>query len=395
MGLSPDPAKQISPRSLFFSLIMLIFCLTVLAWIVWQVVGLRAQPLPDELRQAKEELDHGSVNVARKRFDSFISREGKIPVTYIQVMQICNKCKKYELSRDYGAIGLDACKEDSREGRALLNLAMGETYAAEEEPHPQPRALSYARRAFELDKDNPDVLNMYGYLLADNAVSQAQVDEALVHLDRALQILRGRVESGVLGITFGSTRAASPFMLALTEDSYGWALYRRGKFVPADKARAADALELAVSDLPTEPADPSLKAELAEAAKILYYHLGAAEHAAGRTKAATNALNVALLYDPKYADVRRELEALSSETFPLKSKPNPNPEPAIPPKSTEGVTSGMSTVGGGSPPQVPATVSHSSGTVSSPSSPPLKGKDGRNVFTPLPRVGEGASGKSK
>lgn len=345
MAFPPGPTKQISPRSLVLSLISLLFSLTCFVLIVWQVLGLKAAALPEELRLARTALGQGDVGLAKKRFDAFISREGRGHDTYIQVMHICSLAKKYELGLDYGAIGLDACKDDTREGRALLNLEIGEIYAAEEEAHPQPHALSYARRAFELDKDNPEILNMYGYLLADNAVSQAQVDEGLVHLDRALQILRGQVEPGVLGFSFGATRRSSPLLLALTEDSYGWALYRRGKYVPADYVRAVDALQQAVSDIPKEPSDESLQGGFAEALKVFYYHLGAAEHAAGRTNAARNALNVALCYDPKDADARRELEALSRE--------------------------------GSNPP------------------PPLNGKDGRKVFTPLPPVGQTVPPKSK
>ena len=110
--------------------------------------------------------------------------------------------------------------------------------------------------------------------------------------------------------------------LAQVEDSYGWALYKRGQYKPEDYAHAADALYQAIDDVPAKtPGDMQ---------KMLYYHLGAACRAAGRMEEARHALQVALFYDPKFAEALREFSALPPA--PLRAAPAVLPHKEAPVK---------------------------------------------------------------
>lgn len=289
MATPPPSAKQFSPLSLLMPIFSLLLLLGLL---FWQRYSLHSNVLPPEIvvaQQALKKNDANSETAARQQFDLLIKKSPLDAALFNTIMTVCALEKRFALSLEYGELGLQACKYNSNTDRASLLLTMSATFTRAHEAPPQPQALAYVRRALELDPDNPEVLNGYGYILVDNARTVQEVNRAIGYINRALQFYR-------------TAKDANALQFANTEDCYGWALYKLGKYDAKAYARAADALTTAIDDM--QEGTPG------EIQKEFYYHLGSACRAAGRIEEARHALQISLFYDPKFEAAVAEWKAL-------------------------------------------------------------------------------------
>lgn len=347
----PSAPKQISILSLLLPLVSILLAASLWGW------QMRAAQKPvalPEISAAVTSLQAKNVEQARQKFEKLLATSPDSPALYIAVMEACGSVGRMDLACYYGERAIQACRYAPTPARVGLYEKLSECYSSGHEPAPQPRATEYARRALELAPDDPTALNSLGYTLAENVQTEAEANIAIGYLNRALSILHD--QAGV-----------SPEMLAQTEDSYGWALYKRGRFHAEDYAHAADALRQAIDDLP--PDGP------AGVQKIIYTHLGVACHAAGQIEEARHALEIALVYDPQDADARKEINFLP---------PPPSSAPASPAPATSAPDSSSPDKQTAAPQASPAN-SPSVTTPPHPAPPavPTQTSSGGPIFKPL------------
>ena len=286
MEAPPADPKRISWFTLLFPLLSVALAIGLT---VWQKYATQPPTVPAELTAAHNALKANNVEQARQQFEKALVKAPDAPLLYRAIMSECAEAGRWDLARECGERAIQACRYAPNPDRAELYEVLASCYADGGEPVPQPRAMEYTRRAVELVPDDPNALNDLGYRMTENAHTEQEANIALGTVNYALNLLRGQA-------------SASPDLLAQTEDSYGWALYKRGKFHAEDYAHAADALRQAVEDIPDGMA--------AAAQKVMYYHLGAACRAAGQTEEARHALQIALMYDPNYAEAKAEMNLL-------------------------------------------------------------------------------------
>ena len=157
-------------------------------------------------------------------------------------------------------------------------------------------------------------------MLADNATGPGpDVDTALAVLKKALNGIEN-------GPTSAEEELLGPVFKAMTEDSYGWALYKNEAYPDA-----LTALTQALEDYPVN--SPR------EALKVSYYHLGVVYAKLGRKDQAANAFNSAIAYDAKYDDALAALAdgtdrwpicSLLFESTPLPAAGAPGPRQRVP-----------------------------------------------------------------
>lgn len=279
------------------------FCLVSLFFIIgWSllanVVNHRAAP---ELQRGLTALAKGQITEAQQFFESILKQNPNDPVTYLAIMAECQRSKQWKLLVLYGERGITACRYESDDVRAELyrHLTFGylEDKSTQEVRREQKiaQALLYAKRAWELDRRNPEMMNHYGYLLADKGGSTAAYLLAERRLLEALDLIRAQEE-----------RPETTLLQAMIEDSYGWTLYRQGRY-----SEAIASLSDALHHLPSS-------SETGGSLQEIYYHLGAAYRQAGRPEEARKMLDIALYYDPNYAEAKteREMLAMPPDSFP-------------------------------------------------------------------------------
>ena len=282
--MNPSPSVRRLPLSTLF----LLGSLAV--FVVW-FLRLHFEQLHYEgiFKAGSVELAKKDTTRARSLFDAFIRANPTDPGAYLTICTVCEEFDQAALVVDYAQRGVDACKNASKEQRAqlLLDLSQGQALAAP--AHPQTQAIASARAALDLDPQNPQTLNAVGYMLVDN---DQNLDDADKLLRRALQALKPRGDDPL-----------SEVLRPLVEDSFGWLLYKKG-----DYPGAVAALEQASHDMPA--------GEPASGAKYFYYHLGAAYRKAGRIEEARHTLDIALHYDPTFAEAKAEEALLPPQSLP-------------------------------------------------------------------------------
>src|SRR6202007_2084352 len=80
---------------------------------------------------------------------------------------------------------VQACKDQPKPRRAQLHRFLAVLLTEAQPEPPQPEAIESAERALELAPDDPEMLNMVGYLLADNNM---ELDRAQNYIARALRL---------------------------------------------------------------------------------------------------------------------------------------------------------------------------------------------------------------
>ena len=324
MEAPPSGSKRISVMALLLPFVLPLLLMAGLT--AWQMRANQQPAKTPELMAAGNALSANNVEQARRQFEKALGKAEDPATMYRNIMEECGQWGRWDMAVQYGERAIQVCRYVPDSVRAELYEVLAGCYAEGHEPPPQPRAIEYARRALELAPEDAKALNTLGYFLAENVRTEPEANIALGYVNYALNLLRNQ---------FG----ASAELLAQVEDSYGWALYKRGKFHSEDYAHAADALRQAVSNIPSGFAG--------SAQKVLYYHLGVACHAAGQIEDARHALQIALVYDPQYADAQRELNSLPSappaapsNTLALPAAPTPTVllphAPAAPTQTSDG-----------------------------------------------------------
>ncbi len=262
---------------------------------------------PDVLRAIAEQrtapyvsaLTAGDGN-ARSVFDRDIRKNPADPSTYLSIYQACASAGRYDLAAEYLDRGLLPCKDAPRPERALLYSLLSDCYMHLEKQKPQQQAILAAQRAQDLDPEAPEYLNGYGYILADNGI---QLDEAVAKISDALKRIKALPDA-----------PETQVLASITEDSYGWALYKQGHY-----EAALSALSQALADLPQEaPGGPRARSE---ALGEMYCHLGAAYHKLQRIEPARRALQTAISNAPNSREAKEELAALDSAPPPAAGTP--------------------------------------------------------------------------
>ena len=259
---------------------------------------------------AEKLLKQGDLVKAQQEFEKLIQSNPADPQAYLAVASSCKREGKIELALKYLERALHACKDAPSAGRAELYSAQG-AISALIEKKPQNQTILSLQRASQLDSNNPQRLNEYAYVLADNLPEgDPRLDESIALLTRALVLIKPEKNPW--------TRLFNP-LVELTkelsapafEDSYGWALYKQNRTTEAIRA-----LEQAIQDdekLTATGKQSREKAEDASLLKVLYYHLGAAYLKGDRKDDARRALKISLGYDPKYEDAKVALATLEGK----------------------------------------------------------------------------------
>jgi tetratricopeptide (TPR) repeat protein len=237
-----------------------------------------------ELQRGLDALAKNQVTEAQHFFDSVLSERPDEPEIYLRIFQECQKYRHWNLLVQYGERGVLDCRYASMPIRSVFHISLTYGYLGLEKRR---EALLEAKRAWELNRNEPILMNHYGFILADLANSPEDLNRAEQLILNALQKLRPL-----------ATTPEGIWNLVTVEDSYGWVLFRKGRY-----EEAVTVLTRALDNVPEN-------VEASDSLKEMYYHLGAAYRKVERYAEAKKMLEVALYYDANYKNARAELEAL-------------------------------------------------------------------------------------
>ena len=275
------------------------FLLLSLLLFGWWAFHQGTPPLSPEMKAAETALKAKEVAKAREQFDKALNAHPGDLTTYMNILQLCQDSRQWGLMLQYTQTALTVFKDADPAVRADLNLKLATAYESLEPTRPRKNTLYAVQTASQLDPQNPIIQNAYGYLLADN---DQNLDEAYDLIQKALKAVQT------------SSEPAIRQQLPAVEDSYGWVLYKKGRW-----KEAAEMLLKALYDYPEGmPGD---------ALKVSYYHLGATYRLLEKFDEARQALRSALYYDADYADAKAEMARIpqpADSTEPLIS-PSPSP----------------------------------------------------------------------
>ena len=351
----PLGATQFLPRILSAALVA--GCVWLLLQNIVAAPSLQAAWAQRQMPTYLTALSSGDPAKARSVFDRDIRGNPADPDTYKVVAQACMQSGRYDLALEYLDRGVIACRNASHAERGSLYVMISECYIHTEKTKPQQMAILAARNALDLDPENPEVLNAYGYVLAENG---EQLEEATLKIGHALELLKKQQDT-----------PQSRFWSAQAEDSYGWALYKQRKY-----DGAVSAISQAIADMPQQVfTDPRVKGEILGE---LYYHLGAAYRGQKNPERARAALESAISYAPNQKDAKAEFEALKVTVVVPRAGP---PSGGVKPGRTSGAAAGLA----------PSAASPATGAVKHA---PARGNSPRGDGTPAP-TGAGGSGAER
>lgn len=275
--------------------------LITISWVLYSSLQVGATVLPPELQMAERALKANDVVQAKRVFEQYLKKHPGSLNDYKVIIELCELYNRPDLMVEYSRRSLQECRDASPADKATLYCLLSGAYLASGKANAS-KAQVDAAEALALDKDNPVTLNNYAYVLAETSTEMSELNRAEQMAAQALKRLNGPVGLTDQGVDF-----------SMCEDTYGWVLYKKGLYGPQQERadylkRAVDALVQASDAMPSQTA--------AENAKVYYYHLGAAYRRLGRADDARRALNVALNYDPKYAEAQAELQALDAAARP-------------------------------------------------------------------------------
>lgn len=300
-GSLPVPRASLSPPGR--NLIVVLCLIALFAILGWSLLSsATTRRTPPELQRGLTALSRGQIAEAQQFFESALKQRPADPAVYLTILIACQRYRQWNLLVLYGERAITDCRYARDAVRAELYRRLTFGYLEQASPYSAQnnylqQALLYAKRAWELDRQNPDMINHYAYLLADHGNTPEAHLLAEELLATALRLVR-----------LDSHNPDNRLLLPLIEDSYGWALCRLGR-----SAEAITYLQDALNHL-----SASSETEDAEALKEIYYHLGVAYHQSGRPEEARRMLDIALYYDSNY---RRALEAREALVLPPASVP--------------------------------------------------------------------------
>lgn len=297
------------------------FCLSALFFIlVWSALSNfwheRSSP---ELQRGLAALAQNQEREAQHFFDSVLRGRPEKPEIYLRIIQESQRHRQWNVMVHYAEQGIQNCKYAEEPIRAALYASLSIGYLGQGRKED---ALLQAKRAWELNREDPTFLNHYGYMLADLG-SEQDLDKAEALIKLSLKKLRALPDT-----------PEARWELATVEDSYGWVCYKRGKY-----QEAVAILSQALDKVPEN-------IDSGDSLKEMYYHLGAAYCKIYHLEDALSMLEVALRYDPNYEaaiaarkEVYRRVSAWFQSpnvlpgprfnTSPLFT-PAPSPSPSMP-----------------------------------------------------------------
>lgn len=300
-------------RTGFIRILELLLGLGVVAAGGWALIShyLNRKPpaLPKQLQTARQALIQGNEQLASSIFDSYLSSRATNPQANQFVLAACDTLPSHPKTLlHYAYQAVKNCRQADDATRAELYVTEAEAYS-EQKPPLGERVKAAAQQALVLQPHDPQIQNAVGYLIADTSCDMTDLDQAESLIIRALQKLQNPITDN------------DRQMLALCEDSYGWALYRKGCCgSPANAQReydrAANALLQASVDIPSDTP--------ASEARVVFYHLGEAYKQAGKLEQAIQAFRVAIHYDPSYSQA---LQAQGDLQKMMTATPPPSPSP--------------------------------------------------------------------
>lgn len=287
----------------------------LMAWLfLWtqNLFSMNINPYPDAIRALKA----NKIETATKEFDRTVTSGPTDKNVYLVIADACNQGGHPELSIRYLEKAVQNCKYVTNPERALLYEAEANTYSVLKQPV---KAIYAAQRAVDLDPDNPDYLNTYGYMLTENAQTEADLNDALVKLTHALGLLKNNKGNDW----------ETNYKRCETEDSYGWVLCKKREY-----PKSVTAMIQAISDIPEMEPDAFFESGAVKEMKkikakqyqqtycVLYYHLGAAYTGDKKFTEAKIALLTSLRYDNNYT-ASKELLKVVEENLPVKKQEAP------------------------------------------------------------------------
>lgn len=255
-----------------------------------------------DLEGAVRALKANQIPEARKQFDQIIASSPSNLPRYLSIIETCKRLKNWELALEYTRRALKAADQQDLESRATLLAVLTNILMEAKPPNWKTEALQVAEQAYSLQPNEPQMMNLYGYTLADMRDDPASLQKAFELLRSALEKAQERVQD-LEGQVF----------LSAVQDSYGWVLYKKGDYTGAIIAltNALDHLPPEVIQTQGEPQPGKLSGN---DLKTYYYHIGAAYRKAEKPAEAKKAIAQALKFDPNYAEALAEQKALEAET---------------------------------------------------------------------------------
>ena len=255
---------------------------TLLLWI--GISSLRDPHYPPDFAAGLKELEAGRGQEALNLFAHALRDNPTNPDPYQTICAKAIETKQWPVAAFYAQRGLQNCPQAPLEIRLEFYGYVTEALTEGRQPGWKAGALKAAQEAYTLAPEDPKMMNLYAYTLAE-------VSEDAPSLAKAQDILTKALESlGKMPDTLDVK-----ILRAITQDSYGWTRCKQGDY-PA-------AIEACQSSL-----DGLIALGAAnETLKTVYYHLGAAQRRNGALEEARSSLNRALVIDPNDKDARNEL----------------------------------------------------------------------------------------
>ena len=278
----------------------------IIALIAFLVYGMTIQYARIRAGSVRPELQEilnivpSQPDEAHKKLDALLAQRPEDIQLRREAIEVCKLVRRWEWAVPYArrAVELSLSVND-KQVRANDLATLANVLMEAQSGDWKREVLESAKQAYDLQPKDPQMMNLYGFALADLSTKPADWERATPLLKDALEMAEGRVRD-----------ASATVFLAAVQDSYGWLLYRKG-----DYKGAVIALSRALDTLPTEflsrGATPEPGKVSPDELKVFYYHLGAAYRKANQPKEAKNALDKALLFDPKYRPAQEERKAIT------------------------------------------------------------------------------------
>lgn len=281
-------------------LISMVALITFLVYsMTMQYARLRAGSVRPEMQEILK-IVQSQPDEAHKKLDALLAQRPEDIQLRREAIEVCKLARHWEWAVPYARRVVELSLSGSDKQEKASDLATLANVQMEAQSGDWKReVLESAKQAYELQPKDPQMMNLYGFALADLSTNPADWERATPLLKDALEMAEGRVRD-----------ASATLFLAAVQDSYGWLLYRKG-----DYKGAVIALSRALDTLPTEflsrGTTPEPNKVSPDELKVFYYHLGAAYRKANQPQEAKKALDKALFFDPKYVPAQEERKAIT------------------------------------------------------------------------------------
>lgn len=257
-----------------------------------------------DMQGAVSALKANQLPEARKQFDALLASAPNNLQRYLLIIETCKQQKQWNLALEYIRRSLKVADQQDSSSRAMLLSQLVNTLSEAKPANWKTEALQVAEQAYSLQPNDPEMMNLYGYILADLTDDPANLQKAFELLSKALEMAKGRVQD-----------LSGQVLLSAVLDSYGWVLYKKGDYAGA-VISLTSALDHLPSDIVQTEGEPPAGKMTGSELKTFYYHLGAAYRKAKKPAEARQRLDQALKFDPTYEEALAERKALDLDPKP-------------------------------------------------------------------------------